>query len=477
MKKLITLSLVLLIFSTTIFAQLPLTDQLESPFVQVVENIRKSVVNIQVEYEVKLGTSPGFPFDDDFFRFFFPEIPREPQSRKSYNMGSGFIFKKDGQEVYIITNNHVVQNGEDGEITVTLADKAKYDAEIVGLDSDTDLAIIKIKVNKEEEVIVAPLGNSDEIKVGSWAIAIGNPFGQLGLERTVTVGVVSATGRSNLNFGEDSPIYQDYIQTDAAINPGNSGGPLLNIKGEVIGVNAAITTPSRGNVGIGFAIPINLAKKVVNDIIEVGHVRRAYLGIQPQEVTAEIKESLGLEKVAGVLIAQVMEDTPAEKAGLKAGDVIIEFNEKTIPNVSKFMIAVANSKVGEKVPIKIIRKGKEKTLKVELTERNEEVLSQSKTDVKNEKWLGLEVAGLKSEFAKRHDIEAEYGVVVISVKADSPARKAGIEPGMVIMEIDDQKIENVEDFKKIVKEIEKDVVLLRIKTSRNSYMFVPLKLN
>ncbi|MDY6915967.1 MAG: trypsin-like peptidase domain-containing protein, partial [Candidatus Cloacimonadota bacterium] len=219
MKKLITLSFVLLIFSTTIFAQLPLTDQLESPFVQVVENIRKSVVNIQVEYEVKLGTTPSFPFDDEFFRFFFPEIPREPQSRKSYNMGSGFIFKKDGQEVYIITNNHVVENGQDGEITVTLADKAKYDAEIVGLDSDTDLAIIKIKVDKGEEVIVAPLGNSDEIKVGSWAIAIGNPFGQLGLERTVTVGVVSATGRSNLNFGEDSPIYQDYIQTDAAINP------------------------------------------------------------------------------------------------------------------------------------------------------------------------------------------------------------------------------------------------------------------
>lgn len=475
MKKLVTFSLALLIFST-ILAQLPLTDQLESPFVQVVENIRESVVNIQVEYEVQRGNSQ-LPFDDDFFRYFFPDIPRNQQPRKSFSMGSGFIFKKDGNQVYIITNNHVVQNGEDGEITVTLADKAKYEAEVVGLDSDTDLAVIKIKVEDDEEVIQAPLGNSEDIKVGAWAIAIGNPFGQLGLDRTVTVGVISATGRSNLNFGQDSPIYQDYLQTDAAINPGNSGGPLVNIKGEVIGVNAAITTPSRGNVGIGFAIPINLAKKVVNDIIEVGRVRRAYLGIRPQEITSELKESLELDEVAGVLIAQVMEDTPAEKAGLKAGDVIVKFNGKAVPNVSKFMIAVANSGIGKEVPIQIIRNGKIKTIEVELTERTEDILAQNSPEPQEEKMMGIEVAGLQSEFAQRYKIEAKYGVVITKIAADSPARDAGLQPGMVIMEIDNQPIEDIKQFEKAIENLEKDVVLLRVKTRDGNFMYTAIKLD
>ncbi|HCX73250.1 MAG TPA: protease degQ [Candidatus Cloacimonas sp.] len=473
MKKLITLSLVLLIF-TSVTAQLPLT--LESPFVKVVENIRESVVNIQVEYEVKMDTGQ-LPFNDEFFRFFFPDIPRAPQSRKSYSMGSGFIFDQDGKDVYIITNNHVVQEGQEGEITVTLADKAKYEAEIVGLDSETDLAVIKIEVEDSEEVVEAPLGNSDEIKVGAWAIAIGNPFGQLGLDRTVTVGVISATGRSNLNFGQDSPIYQDYIQTDAAINPGNSGGPLLNIKGEVIGVNAAITTPNRGNVGIGFAIPINMAKKVVTDLIDVGKVRRAYLGIRPQEITPELKESLELKEVAGVLVAQVMEDTPAEKAGLKAGDVILEFNGKKIPNVSKFMITVANSEIGEEIPLKISRNGKIKTLTVKLTERNEDILAKNSSKPQEEKLLGVEVTSLDSEFAERYNIEADYGVVITSVSTDSPARKAGLEAGMVIMEIDNEPVKNVKDFKKALADLKKDVVLLRVKTRDDNYMFVAIKLD
>lgn len=473
------LALTIFILSTNLFAQYPVNQDGKSPFVEVVKNIRESVVNITVEYEVDFngGTSP---FDEDILRFFFPDQPRrnQQQSRKSVAMGSGFIFKQNKNELFILTNNHVVVEGKDGEITVTLADKAKYKAEIVGLDSATDLAVIKIEIEENEAVTVAPMGVNTELEVGDWAIAIGNPFGQLGLDRTVTVGVISATGRSNLNFGSrgiDSPIYQDYIQTDAAINPGNSGGPLVNLKGEVIGVNAAITSTSGGNVGIGFAIPIDLANKVASDILMEGKVVRGYIGIVPQEIDYDLRKSLKLDKIAGVLVAKVENDTPADKAGLKRGDVIMKFGDDEIENVAKFRIAVANSRIGLKIPMDVIRNNKPKTLNVTLVERPDtEAGTSTKPEIEEKKMLGLRVAELDSDFAESNKIEEEYGVVVTAVENGSPADKAGFTVGDVIMEVEDAKINNTKDFSQAVKQNSKDVILIYVKTRTGIYRFVPV---
>ncbi len=479
MLKKLLMAIMLIIFVAGLWGQYPLTSENKSPFVEVVKNIRESVVNIRVEYEVSANQGNGFPFDDDIFRFFFPDQPRDqtPRNRKSISMGSGFIFKYEDNIAYIITNNHVVQNGKDGEITVTLADKAKYKAEIIGLDSDTDLAVIAIETDLDEDITVVPMGNSNNIDIGEWAIAIGNPFGQLGLERTVTVGVISATGRANLQFGGDSPLYQDYIQTDAAINPGNSGGPLLNLNGEVIGVNAAITSTSGGNVGIGFAIPINLAKKVSADLISSGKVTRAYIGILPQEIDYDLRQSLSLQEVAGVLVAKVENDTPAKKAGIKKGDVIITFNGESIANVAKFRIAVANSPIGVELPVIVVRDKKEKELTVTLVSRPDEIAAEPIQEESTEgSKLGLEVENLNSEFAKQRNVDEDKGVIISSILPDSPSASSGLSVGDIILEIDQQEIEDIKDFDKVVENLDQDIVLLYIKTTNGNYQFVTVNL-
>lgn len=462
-------------------ARYPLTDEGKSPFVEMVKNIRESVVNIQVEAEIATRMPGRFPFDDDFFRFFFGPMP---ETRRSTSMGSGFIIGREGEEVIILTNNHVVDKGDNAVITVTLADMAKYRAEVLGLDPQTDLAVIKINVPRRESVVIAPLGDSDSIEIGEWAVAIGNPFGQLGLDRTVTVGVVSATGRASLNFGSHSPLYQDYIQTDAAINPGNSGGPLLNIKGEVIGINTAITTTSGGNIGIGFAIPINMAKKVVDDIMAKGRVVRAYLGILPQEITADLQQSLGLERIGGVLVASVEKDTPADKAGLKSGDVIIEFNNQEVLNVPRFRIIVSESVVGQRVPIRIIRDNRQRTLHAVLDEMPSET-DVSPEPVKDEKpWLGMEVQGLKDSFAVRQQITAEYGVVITSIERETPAYRSELRTGEVIQEVNRQKITNVNDYQKAIDKAKSDfekgknsIILFHVMTRDGHYRFVTVNLD
>jgi len=470
------------LFNSTIEASYPLTDEGRSPFVDVVRNIREGVVNIQVETEVETRLPGGrFPFEDDLFRFFFGPMP---ESRRSMSMGSGFIIERRNEDVYVLTNNHVVDKGDNSTIMVTLADKAKYRAEIVGLDPQTDLAVIKISVPRRENVIIVPLGNSDDIEIGEWAIAIGNPFGQLGLDRTVTVGVVSATGRASLNFGSNSPLYQDYIQTDAAINPGNSGGPLLNLKGEVIGINTAITTTSGGNIGIGFAIPINMAKKVVDDILAKGRVVRSYLGILPQEITTDLQRSLGLDRVGGVLVARVEEGTPADRAGLKNGDVIIEFAGLEVPNVPRFRIAVADAGIGKEVQIKVIRNKKQLTLKAVLEEIPD--VESTQHDQKEEKgsWLGLEVQDLKGEFATRQQIKAEYGVVVASVERDTPASKSDLRVGEVIQEINHKKVTNINDYEKVISEAKRQhekgdnsIILCYVLSRDGNYRYVTINLD
>ncbi len=485
LKRIILVSVILVIVfslcNTDIFSRYPLTETGRSPFVEVVRDITESVVNIQVEAEVDTRLPGGqLPFDDDFFRFFFG--PRQ-QTRRSVSTGSGFIIDRHGEDVYILTNNHVVDKGDNTVITVTLADKAKYNAEILGLDPQTDLAVIKISVPQNETIVKAPLGDSDRIEIGEWAIAIGNPFGQLGLDRTVTVGVISATGRASLNFGGHSPLYQDYIQTDAAINPGNSGGPLLSIEGKVIGINTAITTTSGGNIGIGFAIPINMAKKVVNDILTEGRVVRAYLGILPQEITSDLQQSLGLERIGGVLVAQVERGTPATDAGLKNGDVIVEFAGEVVRDVPRFRILVAEAGVGERVPIKIIRNNQHRTLYAVLEEMPDESIVQKEEAAEERPWLGLEVQDLKGNFAARHNITADHGVVITSIEMNTPAHKSDLRVGEVIKEINREKIDSINDYNRLIQEAqdkhnkgESNIILCYVLTPDNNYRYVTINL-
>lgn len=471
--------LLVMCFSTSAFASIPLVDNDgHSPFVKIVDDLIGTVVNIKVEWEVsnnfKQYSSP-FPFNDDFFKFFFPQPDNK---RRSVGYGSGFIFRKEGKEVYILTNNHVVGKSDDAKITVTLHDQMEYNAEVVGLDDKTDVAVIKIEVEKGADIAIAPLGDSDWIKVGDWVIAIGNPFSE-NLQGTVTTGVVSAKGRANLNFGEDSPMYQDYIQTDAAINPGNSGGPLVDINGNVIGINAAISSVSGGNIGIGFAIPINIVKALIDDLINKGFVERAYLGILPQEVTPALQKSLDLPNLEGVLIGKVEDHTPAEKAGLKKRDVIIEFDGEPVKNINKFRLMVANKQVGDKISMTILRDGKKITKTAQLEAYPDTVVaakSPSKEDGKA--WLGIEVKSLDSDFAKQLNLKIDKGVIISKIDVDSPAYDSNLNVGDVILELGDEEIESTKDYNKAVeklKDSDTESVLLYILTPPQFYHYVAIK--
>ena len=456
---------------------LPVTSEGRSPFVEVVRNVRESVVNIQVEGTRRVTQGNRLPFDDDFFRFFFS--PREIE-RPFSSMGSGFIFKREGNEVFIMTNNHVVEAGREGRITVTLADKEQLVAEIVGLDPDTDLAIIKVTVSPTTQVVIAELGDSDDLEIGDWAIAIGNPFGQLGLQRTVTVGVISATGRSGLNFGRNSPIIQDYIQTDAAINPGNSGGPLLDINGKVIGVNAAITTTTGGSVGIGFAIPINMARRVANDFMTQGRVVRAYLGIVYQNINPELSASLGLRGSSGILVSRVVNDSPAERGGIQRGDVILEFNNQIIEDVARFIIVISSSPVNTRIPVRINRNGREQILNVNLIERPEEINLTEATPELRPFNMGMRLDTLDGDVARRMNITAEHGLIVTQITPNTPAARVGIRPGDVIKEINRTQINTILDYERAIERAEREnqrSILAYVKARDGSYRFVAMTID
>jgi serine protease Do len=446
--------------------------QMGKAFASIAEKASPAVVGIQADKvlsaeEYQLGENPfGDPFGDGSnpFEFFFGprQYPRQYQQRaprqqpRQEARGSGFIFTKDG---YILTNNHLVGKAE--KVTVTLGKDKEMDAKVIGSDPESDVAVIKIE---GENLPYMELANSDALEVGEWVIAIGNPFG---LSHTVTAGIVSAKGRNQLE-GLGSLAFQDFIQTDAAINPGNSGGPLLNLDGKVVGINAAILGPSGGNIGIGFAIPINLAKSVYEQLISKGQVDRGYLGVLPADVTDDLAKSMGLKEAKGAIITEVTEGSPAEKAEMKPYDVVIAVNGEPVKDALDFRNKIAMSKPGTEVKITVVRKGETKTLTALLERRDAEKLANaSAAPSEDQEMLGFEVANLTKDMAQRYGYESLSGVIVTDVVQGSEASRKGIQAGMLIIEVDQEPVKNTKDFSKAIQQAkEKGVVLLRVTDGR-----------
>lgn len=435
-------------------------------FVDLAEKLMPATVNISTTKVVKRRKRSyhqpfreGDPFrdffGDEFFDRFFGQMPQRDYKLRS--LGSGFIIDKEG---YIITNNHVIEEAD--EIKVRLSDKEEYDAKIVGKDIKTDIALIKI--DPPNGLPVVELGDSDKLKVGEWVMAIGNPFG---LSQTVTVGIVSAKWRK-IGAGP----YENFIQTDAAINQGNSGGPLFNTRGEVVGVNTAIFSTSGGNIGIGFATPINLAKSVVKQLKEKGKVVRGWLGVIVQTVTPELADSFGLKDKKGALVADVEANAPADEAGIRKGDIIVAFDGKEIEEMSELPLVVAQTPVGKKVDVTILRNGKKLTKKVTIGElKEEEAYAFPGADSRTT--IGMEVTELTRELARKYGISDTKGVLVTFVENDGPAERAGIREGDVIIEVNREPVENLDEYYQATQEAKKgDNILFWIKRGRSSQFVV-----
>ncbi len=429
-------------------------------FADLSKKASPAVVNISAVKIVKSHGGMPMPFggDDpfkDFFEFFYRD--RQPRDFKQQSLGSGFIVDKDG---FILTNNHVVESTD--EIKVKLADGREFDAEIVGRDPKTDLALIRIE--SEDDLPALTLGDSETAEVGDWVIAIGNPFG---LGDTVTAGIVSAKYRQ---IGAGS--YDNFIQTDASINPGNSGGPLLNTEGEVIGINTAIFSRSGGNIGIGFAIPINMAKDILPQLKE-GKVVRGWLGVMIQEVTPELKEKLGLSDMQGALVADVTSGGPAEKAGIKRGDVIVGFNGKEIEEMKELPFLVASSPVGSEASVEIVRNGKHMTVTVTLGRLSDE---EEGAPVETRLELGMGLETLTPEKAGAMGLAGTEGVVVTQVSPGSPASEAGVRPGDVIIEVDQRPVKNIEEFEAAASEFKPGDTMLLLLKRRGATLFITMKI-
>lgn len=440
-------------------------------FREVASQTAPSVVNISTTTVIKKkGLSKRFygPFNfpedpfseffgDDFWKRFFQDVPSEQTS-----LGSGVIWTEDG---YIITNNHVVEQAD--KIRVTLMDKSEYDAEIVGTDAKTDLALIKIKPDKKLQP--AKLGDSDAMMVGDWVIAIGNPFG---LDHTVTVGVISAKGRV-INLNPTPYSYEAFLQTDASINPGNSGGPLINLYGEVIGINTAILSKTGGFQGIGFAIPINMAKEVLPQLKDKGKVSRGWLGVSIQMITDSLAKSLKLKDKKGALVSEIIPNSPADKAGFKRSDVIIEFDGKPIESFEQLPWIVATTPIGKKVEVKIIRDGKEKVLEVKIGEQP----SEGKEFIRSKSIdLGISVQDLTPEIAENLGLDPETkGVVINDVDRLSPSYQAGLRRGDVIVEINRQEVRNIDDYENIVDKIKPGETVLFLIQRQSGTVYVAVE--
>ncbi len=430
--------------SSNLYAAPSLQAQAGLDFATIAEKVGPTVVGIVAD-KIERRQSRGYFEDspsDDFWDRFFGNPRGRGQEYRTKAGGTGFFISEDG---YILTNNHIVENAI--KIIVTSLQGDEYTAELIGTDSKTDIALLKVNGGSFP---YANLGNSELLKVGEWVLAIGNP---LGFAHTVTAGIVSAKGRQ---LSQDPGlIYQDFIQTDAAINRGNSGGPLVNMQGEVVGITSMIYTPTGGNIGIGFAIPSDLTKKIVAQLKETGKVVRGYLGISlpAEDIDDKLKEVLGLKSKKGAMIRTVESGKPADKAGLKPLDIIIEINGQSVEDNNDLLFKIAEIRPGTEVDLIVIRDGEEQNFSVKLTKADEAEAPEAKDSTDDD--IGYSVEDLTTSIARRYGFQSQEGVLIMSVSRYSEAEEEGIQPGDIILEINRQPVKNIRDFKKIINRIDK----------------------
>ncbi len=427
--------------------------QINEAFIKAAASANPPVVSIKSERVFRQRVPHGFR---DFGGNQFPE-----RESRGMVLGSGVII--DAGEGYIVTNNHVVEDAE--EIWVQLFDRREVPGEVVASDRGTDLAVIRIKA---DDLQAAKIGDSDQLRIGEWVLAVGSPFSQ-SLDHTVTAGIVSAKGRSDvMNFRRDRP-YEDFIQTDAAINPGNSGGALVNLAGELIGINTAIATDgfSRSNAGVGFAIPINLVMRVVTDLVEHGKVTRAWLGVQIRPLDPSLAKALKTKSMDGALVVRVVDDSPAEDTGLMEEDIIVKVDEHDIRDSAHLRNLISSSRPGDKRKLTIIRKGKRKTLTVKLGELQVEPTLSHSGEAEDEETVfgrtGFAVADLSHPEAARFNVDTDEGVVVTKVDPHSAAARGGVRPGDVVIKVGDETIEDLRDYRRALERYDSgDTILLRL---------------
>ena len=464
MKK----SLTIILFLSLSFSQNAILKQFSDQFADIAEKVNPAVVTILTEKKIDISQSNRSSPQEDLFRYYFNQ-PRQREYKTSA-LGSGVIV--DSRKGYIITNNHVVEDVD--EITVRLLDKSEYEASIIGKDPKSDLAVIQIKASGLRDIV---LGDSDKLRVGEWVIAVGSPF-SANLSHTVTAGIVSAKGRGNIIQGD---IYEDFIQTDAAINPGNSGGALLNSTGDLIGINTAIYSNGyfdRGNQGVGFAIPSNMVKKVMSDLINYGEVVRSYIGVQIQPVNDTAAKALDLKSRNGALVANVIDDGPADNAGIETGDVIVEFDGIKIQSVDHLRNNVSSSKPDKYYNLSLIRNGKKKSLRVKLAKMpNDDQLAMS-TQSESASELGIEVSSLNRMNRQEFDIkDKDTGVLVTQIFQNTPADDAGIRVGDLITRVGSRRCSSVKQFDDLVRNSKRrGMLMLHIKRDGNAqYVTLDLK--
>ena len=471
---LLSISLLAHVAGATEDTNITLLDRSAKAFSAVVKKAGPAVVYIGVEKSMpafgRMGGGQNMPdlFNDPFFqRFFGPQLQHPQRSprlqHKQRAAGSGFIISRDG---LILTNNHVVENAD--TIKVRLSDEREFTAKVVGTDPQSDVALIKIQGHN---LPTLPLGNSDKLEVGEWVIAIGSPFE---LSQTVTVGVVSAKGRSKIGLND----YENFIQTDAAINPGNSGGPLLNIHGEAVGINTAIFSRSGGYMGIGFAIPINMARSIEQQLQNNGKVTRGWLGVVIQDVNQDLADSFGLEKAEGILVSDVSEDSPAKKAGLQQGDVILTLNGSALDDVSQLRNHIAMTSPGTVITLGIIRDGHHKTLRVTIDEQPKNFsqttrLSRGAGHGSVLEKMGMSLHNLTPELADQFGYKERQGVLIAKVDPNSAAARVGLQAGQLIEEVNKIRVHNLRELKKALnKGKKKHQILLRVRAGEYSQYVV-----
>jgi serine protease Do len=457
----------ILIASSSLFAQGYMFKQFSNSFADIAENVNESVVTITTTNTVTMDEDV-----QNFYRYWGRSLPEEFESK---SLGSGVIVDEDN--AYIVTNHHVIFDERNDkpvdQIMVELMDKRVFEATVVGLDKGTDLAVLQIEADNIKAV---PIGDSELVRVGEWVLAIGSPF-SANLSHTVTAGIISAMGRNNVMRGSDT--YQNFIQTDAAINPGNSGGALLNMSGELIGINAAIASGSgRSNAGIGFAIPSSIVTKVMNDLISKGYVVRSFLGIYMQDINEDLYETMDLESRKGTIVSDIVEGSPAEKSGLESGDVIIAFEGKEITNGAALKNLVSSASPGQKIMLTISREGKVQDIDVVLEERSGAEMIGSSSNNFDE--FGLSVLDLTDELIEQYDIQRPMnsdiqGVVVVNIEEGGIAEESGMLEGDLITRIGRQKISNLKMFKEEISEYEEDKKILFLVKRGNASRFLTLR--